>query len=221
MYYGAIINRIDTLMTWGLILLDDLEEGAPELKTNYQDVGGMDGLLDLSKAVTGRPVYGNRAVSFTLCRRRPWTASAMERIRAELLARFHGQEVTLTLPTNREHHYTGVMQIGPLSGQARDRLPVTLDAAPWRQRNEPTVITADLTQTAQDIYLTNEARFVVPTITTTARTRLTLAGHEYYLDAGTSRVLDIELAPGPNLIQAALMGADTGKITLTYTEAIL
>nr|WP_325300304.1 hypothetical protein [uncultured Dysosmobacter sp.] len=227
MYHGAVLDRVNTLRTWGLILLDDLEEGAPELKTNYQDVGGMDGMLNLSYAVTGRPVYGTRQVSFTLCR--PWAFAAqfasppppMATVWADLMGRYHGREVQLTLPTDPYHHYTGVVEIGPVSGQARDRIPVAMTADPWRERNEPTRIMASLARAAQTIYLPNETRYITPTITVDAVTRLQLGGKDYQLDPGTRRVLDMELAPGENILQASLVFADAGHITVEYTEAVL
>ena len=227
MYHGAILDRINTLHKWGLILLDDLEEGAPEIKTNYQDVGGMDGQLNLSYALTGRPVYGMRPVSFTLCR--PWHFALLHNVPpppmgavwADLMARYHGREVQLTLPTDPTHHYTGVVEIGPVTGDARDRFSVSMTAEPWRERNEPTRIQTAITNTAKTLYLPNETRPVVPTITVNAQAALTLGGKEYYIDAGTSRNLDIMLAPGTNPVKVALRTASAGQITLEYTEAHL
>lgn len=227
MYHGAILDRINTLHKWGLILLDDLEEGAPRLKTNFQDVGGMDGQLNLSYALTGRPVYDVRPVSFSLCR--PWHFALLHNVPpppmadvwSDFMARYHGQEVQLTLPTDPTHHYTGVVEIGALTGDARDRFPVSMTAEPWRERNEPTIITADVSRTAKTLYLPNETRHVIPTITLTGQAKITLAGADHYMDAGTRRNLDIELAPGTNTLQVALTTASTGKITIEYTEARL
>ncbi len=227
MYHGAILDRINTLHKWGLILMDDLEEGAPDIKTNYQDVGGMDGQLNFSYALTGRPVYGMRPVSFTLCR--PWHFALLHNVPpqpmadvwAEFMARYHGREVLLTLPTDPVHHYTGVVQIGAVTGDARDRFSVSMTADPWRERNEPTRITAAVSKTAKTLYLPNETRPVIPTITATAQAKITLGGKDYYVDAGTGRNLDIMLAPGTNAVQVALTTASTGQITMEYTEAKL
>ena len=54
-----------------------------------------------------------------------------------------------------------------------------------------------------------------------AVTRLQLGGKSYQLDAGTHRVLDIELAPGENVLQASLVAGTAGHITVEYTEAVL
>lgn len=228
MYYGAILDGINTLYKWGLVLLDDLEEGTPELKTNYQDVGGMDGQLNLSYALTGGPVFGMRPVSFTLCRLLQFPQRSvyahpmsMSAIWSELMTRYHGREVELILPTDLLHHYTGVVQIGRITGKSRDCIPVSMTAEPWRERHEPTQITASLTQTPIAIELPNETRPVIPTITVTATTKITFSGADHFISPGTHRVLDIVLAPGKNIVQAAVTTDSSGQITLEYTKAVM
>ena len=222
MYYGVQINGLDTLENWGLLLLSDLLEESPPRKENLVEVPGMDGTLDLSDTLTGEPVYGTRAVSGTLFRRAgPWTIKALH---AMLMDAYHGRRVTLTLPSDLYHHYSGVLLIGDLSDDARGRIPFSMPAAdPWRYKNEPTVVTATLASTEYvTIYLENERRRIVPTFKATAETRVRWKGTTYTLQPGyVFRDLDVRLDPGQNVIEAALASPGTGELTVEYQEARL
>lgn len=222
MLYGVKINGVDTLETWGLILLSDLVETPPARKENLVPVPGADGVLDLSEALTGEPVYDTRSVSGTLFRcADQWT---MKYLSGMLLDKYHGQRITLTVPSDLFHHYAGVLQIGEYSEDAPGRIPFSIPLAdPWRYKNEVTTVTARLTSTEYvTLYLTNERRRVVPTFTVTAAIRVRWRGTVYTLQPGHDfRDLDIRLDPGENTIEAALVAAGTGEISITYQEARL
>lgn len=222
MLHGITINGVDTLERWGLILLADLKETPPARKENLVPVPGMDGVLDLSEALTGEPVYDTRPVSGTLLRRAgPWS---MEYLRAMLADMYHGQRVNLGVPSDIFHHYSGVLLIGEFSDDAPGRIPFSMPAAdPWRYKNEITTVATTLTGTDfTTLYLENERRRVVPTITVTAATRLRWRDKAYTLQPGQAfHSLDIRLDPGENTIEAALAAAGSGEISITYQEARL
>lgn len=222
MLHGITINGVDTLESWGLILLADLIETPPARKENLVPVPGMDGVLDLSETLTGEPVYDTRAVSGTLFRcADQWT---MKYLSGMLLDMYHGQRVDLGLPSDLFHHYRGVLQIGEYSEAAPGRIPFSMPAAdPWRYKNEITAVAAALTSTDYTtLYLDNERRRVVPAITVTAATRVRWREKVYTLQPGqTFRDLDIRLDPGENTVDAALVAAGSGEISITYQEARL
>lgn len=55
-----------TLQDWGLAIGNNDYIGEPEQKTDYVDVMGRDGLLDLSEALTGRPIFSSRPLHILL-----------------------------------------------------------------------------------------------------------------------------------------------------------
>ena len=61
-YGGVIINGINLFERFGLLSLTDLKISSPALKSNFKDVPGMHGSLNLSYALTGEPVYKDRDV---------------------------------------------------------------------------------------------------------------------------------------------------------------
>lgn len=60
---GASYHSYDD---WGLYITNTDCIGEPELETNYIGIPGRDGLVDLSEATTGRPVYKKREIKINL-----------------------------------------------------------------------------------------------------------------------------------------------------------
>ena len=68
--------------------------------------------------------------------------------------------------------------------------------------------------------LVNERKPVVPVFTVTAETTLRWQGRTVTLPPGSHRVMDIELEPGVNLVEARTTSG-TGEITAAYREGAL
>ena len=136
MLHGISIEWFDEQIQYnsltedGLCLLDDLTIGEAKLKENYVDIPGGNGSLNLSYAPQGYPVYEDREISFTLFK--GVDDIALEAIRAKLANMFHGQEVDLYLPNDRNSYWTGVIQFGAISGYNSGKIPVTFRAQPYK-----------------------------------------------------------------------------------------
>lgn len=220
-FMGAIINGIDTYSEHNLILLTDIEVELPQLKETRVDVGGMDGSLNMSYALTGEPTYDDREVSFSLYK----TGQSIQLTNPErqwLLDNFQGREVDLILPPiDTDHYFHGVFSLKDIDGDDPGLIPVKMTASPWRFKLDPTVVTAGLTGEYISLTLRNERRRVVPTIQVTEATTIVWNNSTKALSAGTYRFLDIQLEPGANVLQAKTTSADSGGIIITYQEAQL
>ena len=88
-------------------------------------------------------------------------------------------------------------------------------------KQNPTVITADLTGDLQPVILPNEKMPAVPNFEVTTPTTIRWAGWSVSIAPGVAyRSLDIMLQQGPNLLEArADDGA--GQIVVTYQEGSL
>lgn len=165
MLYGCYINGVNTLDEYGLFLLSDVKIGAPEKKTNYVDIPGADGSLDMSDYPQGRPVYKNRTISFRLFRRTDEVTFA--RILDCLRNQYHGKTVRLVLPNDCDHYWKGDMSIGDTANYHSCTIPVTVLAEPYKLQLEETEATFAVTG-AKTISLYNEGKPAVPEISTTA-----------------------------------------------------
>ena len=80
----------------------------PSPKTNYVDIPGMNGSLDLSEAVSGKPVYENRKGSFEFIvdlqyqNKESWI-----RLYSEIMAYLHGRRLEAYLDDQPYYRYVG------------------------------------------------------------------------------------------------------------------
>lgn len=63
-YHSITIGTKNTWDDWHLVPTSRPKFAMPPIRTNYVEIPGSDGVLDLSTALTGRTTYGNRQGSF-------------------------------------------------------------------------------------------------------------------------------------------------------------
>ena len=102
---------IETYNDFGL-LLSPFELEIPEVQTNYIDLIGRDGSIDLTE-VLGQVNYNNRELSltFTVC---SGIKSTLE-IHTELANFLHGQRMKIVLPSFEDYYLIGRCKIGNLN----------------------------------------------------------------------------------------------------------
>lgn len=198
---------------YGLILLADLSIEAPERKTNYIDIIGADGVIDVSNYPLGRPTYNRRQVKFNLFK--GVNDVELRQIRADLMNKYHGKEVEVVLPDDTTHCFKGIFSCGEQSGYGMGTINIIIDAEPYRYKVDETVVTANLSSTAQEIVLPNEAMIIVPVITAENEANLILNGNSYTVSAGTHKMLGFQLLQGANTVSAT----GNGAIEFRYREA--
>jgi len=170
--YAAAYNAVDTYEAYGLALaFDNFSLSAPQVRTEYKNIRGMDGALDVSEAPQGYPVFENRTARFRLFKAvRPFMRldiDALQTLRTEFLARWQGQRVRITFPDDETHYWLGRLTVGDLDlGDDYGFFDCTAIVYPYKLKNETTTVEiTDLTTSWKQYTLTNERRFVVPTIT--------------------------------------------------------
>lgn len=177
--FAAAYNAVDTYEAYGLALAyDNFTLSAPEPRTEYKTIRGMDGALDVSEAPQGYPVFENRTARFRLFKAvRPfmrWDIDALQALRTEFLARWQGQRVRITFPDDETHYWLGRISVGDLDlDNDYGFFDCTAVVYPYKLKNETTSVEiTDLTTSWKQYELTNERRFVVPTITVTQNTEI-------------------------------------------------
>ena len=116
--------------------LMSVQIGLPTVKTQTVSVPGADGELDLTDALTGEPVFGNRTIKLKLgfCPRGSFDFYAFA-------AAVHGQRRKLELD-GRDGYYIGRCTVGtPDTSQDRTIFDLTINADPYRFDPAATSIT--------------------------------------------------------------------------------
>lgn len=214
MIHGVKINGTDTLTTYGLMVLADISEGSPALKTAYVDIPNGDGSLDFSY-FTGEPHYSERTVTFTLFKKVDDTA--LQGLRQMLMSAYHGKIVDVYLPTSTDYYYTGTLQIGDLVGYNQGKISCTLRAQPFRTYKQTLVFTV----TGSDSFgLVNGGDCkVTPLVKTTAAATITVGAATVSLPANAN-----QLVPAFTMDPHATVSwsvTSTGTTTISYPEKVL
>lgn len=213
-----ILDKFNTWYDWDLILTGK-SVTPPEPKTNYVNIDGMSGTIDLSESLTGEVTYNDRTVSASF-----WTDKGnrkdREKLLRDILRALHGKKIRLIDPDDPDHYFYGRVVIN-YSNNTLAYLEFSFDAVcePWRYAINDSMRRVDVNspEVTDVVIYNNGVRTLTPTITVTGSVDITYNGKTVSLTAGTYRVSDIKLRQGVNIIGVS----GDGSVTFTYKEADL
>lgn len=212
--YDTDLNGKWTLAGWELT--------AAEHRTNYIEVPGRDGELDLSTALTdGAPRYGNRTLEVRL-ERSDGTRLEREADINVMVNWLDGWRMDIRLPDDDLHYMVGRVHVAKeYNDMAHAAVTVTAVCDPWRYNNNETVLRMTAGAEAVSTRLTNAGRrTVVPTINITgtdASVLLVYGAYSWALGAGVYQLPDLVVPQGG----AAITYSGNGELSFTYREAVL
>ena len=211
----------DTYAEYGLLLASK-SISLPEVRTNMIDVPGRDGLLDASEVLTGEVTYKNRTITLKLTGVDTVSGKTWPATISDFCNKVHGKRVKITFPEDTAHFYSGRCSVGQVElVKMMQTIPVTVDCDPWKYKNAKTTVSrSDLSTAYKQLYLPNERRPVIPTITVAQDTTLLWGSSTINISAGDHILPAIRLAAGSNTLKAKV-ASGTGSITVTYQEASL
>lgn len=202
---------------WGL-LLSSFEIGEASVKTNYINLPGGDGSIDLTEALTGDVSYGDREIKakFIIIDARSTWQATMDQVRA-----CHGRKFAIVAPNDPDHYFIGRVSIGPLIKEnSSASFDMTIVCEPWRYKNDVTVydftmgVTGTLTTS-----LVNGRKRVLPTVTVSHTTQVIFGLTSASLGAGTHVLTSVVLVEGNNSI--TFNAAQGATINVQYQEGVL
>lgn len=107
--HSVNFGSINTWDNWHLVPMTRPVINPPSKKTTFVDIPGVDGRLDLSEVVSGKPVYNNRTGSIEFMVQngfKPW--SEMYSI---VMNAVHGKYMTVRLDDDPEWSYYGYITV--------------------------------------------------------------------------------------------------------------
>lgn len=212
--YDTDLNGPWTLAGW------ELEAAA--FRTQYVEVPGRDGDLDMSTALTdGSPRYGSRNLTVTL-ERSDGTRLDREAAINTMVNWLDGWRLDIRLPDDEGHYLTGrVHVVKNYNDPAHASVTVTAVCDPWRYNDHETVVRVTAGTDLQEARLTNSGRrTVVPVVEITgdgAAINLVFGAYSWALGAGTYQLPDIVVPQGG----ASVTYSGVGEVAFTYREAVL
>lgn len=196
----------------GLWLKKYPEITPPVPKTKYADVPGADGLLDISKILTGHMQYNRRTITMEFSimgAREMWPEK-----HSDILDLLHGQEMDLILDDDPEYCYTGLLSVSGFDPQkVTSGVTITMDVEPYKTRIKPTKRTFTVSGSLKaDVTTTRKP--VCPLITASSAMKMTFGGQTYSLASGENVLDDVILRGGSNTFTFT----GNGTVSFEYRE---
>ena len=187
----------------------------PEPQTNFVEIPGRDGALDLSEAF-GTVRYADRIIPLMLYAHAPFDA-----LISVFAADVHGRRMNVIFDRDPTFYYDARVTLEDVERHAGYcELSLECRARPYKLEHFETIITV-LPSGSATVTLTNTRMPAVPTITVSAEMTLTftLLGKDYTVNlaAGTHIIPSLLLMEGDTEI--GITG--TGRITFTYRKGAL
>ena len=213
-----ILDKYNTWYDWGLVLTAK-DITPPEPKTNYVDIDGMSGTLDLSESLTGEIMYQDRTVSASF-----WTSEGSykdrERLLREIVSTLHGKKIKIIDPDDPDHYFYGRVKIKSQKNiLSYAEFTIECPCDPWRYKLNESVRRVDVnSQTVTETIINNNGvKSLSPDIIVTGSINITYNGVKTPLTTGSYKISDIRLRQGVNIIGVS----GNGSVTFKYREGDL
>ena len=202
----------NTFDTWGLVQLHAPIISPPEIETNYVNIPAMDGFLDLSEALTGRPVFKQRKFKseYTcIANRKDWT-----NVFSDVVTNLHGKNLKIYIDSDFTHYYYGKINIGePTIDKRTFVIPINADIQPWKYEVESriTSIFCPPDQTVSDVII-GTRKPAIPQITVNVA-----SGQPFHIIGWNGNTVDYELVQGNNFIPQLEIRDGENTVTIQST----
>jgi len=215
---GIYFDDIHSYYDLDLFLAQDGVHIPPaQPKTNYVDLAGGNGSLDLTEA-HGEVKYYDRPCKFTFTVN-PSSDMTFDEKKTQVSNALNGKHCKIILDKDDEFYYLGRCTVNEyLQDRRLLQIVVTATVSPYKLKKNETVATFALTATEQTVSLKNGRKSVVPEITCTADNTVVVFGSvAKTLSAGTHKILDVYFTEGNNILKLS----GSGTITFKYQEGEL
>ena len=183
------------------------------VKTNYVDIPGGDGSLDLTEAL-GQVRYKDRECSFTFT---VLPQEDFEEKKTKISNMLNGQRCKIILDKDSEYYWDGRCSVNNYqSDKNLHQIVINATVSPYKMRVIKTQQTVPAGNNVSRI-LVNGRKTVVPTIVATEAAKIVFNGGQYNINAGTHTLLNIQLQYGNNPVTVT----SNSPVTFIYQEGDL
>lgn len=208
-YSGALIGGFHTWRDWRAIIQNSDIVGSPEPNTNYLEVPGGNGHIDLTETLTGDVTYSTRQLKFNLALKT--SPAAWPDAISRIFNKLHGKAVQVILDEEPTHYFYGRVNIDGVSrSQISGQLTIMVECDPYRYELEETVETFSVDGT-KEVSIENDRMWATPDIWASRDCTIALAGRMYSIAQGSQKRMDIVLKDGVNQLTV------TGTVMIGFT----
>ncbi len=211
---GVTFGAKHSFHDMGLMLRKYPEISPPAPVIKQVEVPGMDGLLDISKILTGHLLYKRRTIRMEfsiLGPREEWPEK-----HSEIMDALHGEEMEIVLDDDPDYFYTGRLIVeGYDPEKVTSGVTITADVEPYKTKKEKRIFRVSV-DGSKKVLITVSKKPVIPTITANSGSNITMhfGGNSYLLQPGANIFPDVVLRNGEN----ALTFEGNGTASLEFRE---
>lgn len=209
---GVWFDYIHSYSDLNLVLSKvDIPPATP--RTNYVDIPGRDGAVDLTEALGGVK-YKDRKGSITFS---VFPTDDFEEKKRQVSNLLNGKRFKIRLDKDPDYYWLGRCEFNKYASKKNlHQITMNVTVAPYKFKNDLTTVIIPAGESVVR-KLQNGRKSVVPTITTTADAQIIFEGNTYNLGSGIHTILDIELKCGTNQITVT----SDSSVKFTYREGDL
>lgn len=216
-YKGITFDDIHTFEDLNLILSVCPDMPPAKAKTNYIDIPGADGSIDLTE-VHGEVKFSDRENKYTFTMM-PNDSSTWEEKMTEVSGLLNGKRCKVILDKDEDYYWDARVSVDDFSSdKTLHQIVIAVKAFPYKYKQFVTKRTFGLTGTPTTVNLSNGRKSVCPVIEcTNDNTIVTFGAATVNLSAGKHEILDFQLKQGSNNVTVS----GSGTVTFTYQEGEL
>ena len=237
MYHSITIGEKNTYEDWHLVSTSRPLINPPKVKSNFIEIPGRDGVIDLTDALIGRATYSNRTGSWDFivlneyASGQDWTT-----LYTEIMEYLHGHNFKVILTDDDPgYYYYGRLDVNQWrSNPTWSTITIDYNLGPYKYDIsytdegwlwDPFNFETGYVQSVKNLPITGNSTYdalvvnridqYIPIILTSASgLKVTWHGTEYTLDKGTNTIADIKLAIGENTIHFTNTTSSTILVTI-------
>lgn len=209
---GILFDNIHSFTDLNLLLsVVDIPPAQP--KTNYIDIPGGDGSVDLTEAL-GEVKFKDRECSFTFT---AFPYENFEEKKKHVSNLLNGKRCRISVDKDPGFYWEGRCAVNEYASDKNlHKIVVGAVVSPYKLKSTQTVVTFNAGESVKKT-LTNGRMTVVPTITNTENATIIFNGGTYTLNPGTHNLSNIVLKHGENIVTVT----SASPVVFTYQEGEL
>ena len=195
------------------LVLSEVSIPPATAKTNFVDIPGGDGSVDLTEAL-GEVKFEDRGCKFTFT---VFPSEDFEVKKRKISNLLNGKRCKIVVDKDPDYYWMGRCSIDEYASDKNlHKIVVGAVVAPYKlKHNQTKVIVPAGTKVAAT--LQNSRKTAIPTITCTAEATVIFNGNTFTFNAGTHKNLNITLVEGANAVTVT----STKDVVFTYQEGDL
>ena len=205
-YHSITIGSRNTWDNWHLVPTSRPLVEPPSVRTNYIDIPGASGSLDLTEALTGYPTYNNRSGSWeflVMNGYRSWDVAY-----SDIMAYLHGKKLRAVLDDDPDYYYEGRFSVNGWSSDKNwSKITINYNVGPYKievkgsdeaggKRDYRNIAVSGSTAYT----VTNDVMRVRPVFYASAAMSILFNNTTYQLNAGNNTIQEIVFAEGNNYL---------------------